>query len=327
MPTIQLSAAREVLETNRDLLHSLPGVWGSGIARVGRGYRVRLLVHSKPGRDPHTPHLAIPTRLEGVPVDHEVVPESPSLLALTGRQRPVQPGWSVGRERWFTGTIGLIVKRATTTSAPFPFSIPWHLPHFWPFPPVPRPVLPGSPDRYILSNMHVLGGINHGQVGDPIYQPGPLDAPPSPATHVGTLADFVPFQSGANDYDCALARLDDPSNATGDIPQIGRPTRAADSVIGMKVEKTGRTTEHTTGNVYMKHVSFGISTGVGRGLFFRDMDLLRLPHWPGDSGSAVCTREGNVTVTALLFAGVRYTTYAFACPIERIMSRLGIALA
>jgi len=355
MALTDLSSARAVMELHLDWLHSLPGVWGVGIGRSQRqarkakgetkgGHAIRVLAHSRPRPDKRTPHFSIPSELPNeddslrVSVEVEAITEGPSLLQYTGLHRPVQPGWSVGREYWFTGTIGLIVKRAAHTLFPPlrppafpalplpPIALPpWIVPHIvWP------PFLrqPDSGERFALSNMHVLGGINIGQVGDPIFQPGPLDQQPSAATKIGTLADFVPFQPSANDYDCAIARLDNPSNVDPSIPQIGRPTRTGDATLETEVEKTGRTTGHTVGYVYLKHVSFPITTGVGRGIFFRDMDLLRIDHWPGDSGSAVCTRIGGaITVVGLLFAGVRYTSFAFACPIRRIMQRLGIGLA
>lgn len=356
MSDVESKTARRVKDHYEEELLGLPGVWGVGVGRLKRERRgngafgIRVLVHKLVESRRYKNPADVPSTLKDpetgahVAVEVEAVPEGPSFLQTdyTKSHRPVQPAWSTGPEVFLTGTVGLIVKRARSAkplwrrlippAAPFP--LPWSAQPSWRLPVVPRRL--HDHDRFALSCMHVYGGLNWNAAGEPIFQPGPFDQPP--VNRIGILADFVPFQQGPNYVDCAIARLSDPRNVDPVIPEIGRPTSIADAAIDMPVQKTGRTTGHSIGDVYMTNVSFAISTGMGRGLFFRDMDLLRLPHWPGDSGSAVCVaseargrasarRTGGVAVVGLLFAGVRGTVYAFSCSIRRVMDQLDIELA
>jgi len=330
---LNYDAVKAIQDLHEESLHSIPGVWGVGIYKLdekNQSYGIKVLANNKfePSSDSA---FNIPKELSNednsvlVPVQVEVISGGASLFGYTGMVRPVKPGWSVGRQVYFTGTIGLIVKRGEPK--PIPFKFPPYS-KFWPlqFPFHYNPVVQStdnSSERFILSASHVFAGILGGHVGDIIIQPGPLDPPPTSA--VATLFDFYL----TNDVDCAIALLDDPSGYDPVIQDIGRPVNIADSHIKMQVQKTGRTTQHTSGDVYMKNVSFPITTGVGRGLFFTGMDMMRLPAAPGDSGSAVCGGhdKGDATVVGLLFAGIRGSIFSFACPITRVMQKLQIELA
>ncbi len=63
--------------------------------------------------------------------------------------------------------------------------------------------------RFILSNNHVLAIENRLPLGANIIQPGTLDAGEDPADRVGTLATFVPLDSGNKLVDAALAKIDE----------------------------------------------------------------------------------------------------------------------
>ena len=51
---------------------------------------------------------------------------------------------------------------------------------------------------YILSNNHVIAGINSANIGDPILQPGDADGGVDPADRIGTLAAYqtIDFNGG-----------------------------------------------------------------------------------------------------------------------------------
>jgi hypothetical protein len=83
----------------------------------------------------------------------------------TKKHRPAPPGVSIGHKNITAGTFGCVVKRGGL--------------------------------RFILSNNHVLANSNAAEMGDAIYQPGPVDGGTS-ADRIAALADFVPivFESG-----------------------------------------------------------------------------------------------------------------------------------
>jgi len=60
---------------------------------------------------------------------------------------------------------------------------------------------------YILSNNHVLAGVNTASIGDPIIQPGDADGGHDPADRVATLAAYqtIDFNGGTNTMDAAIA--------------------------------------------------------------------------------------------------------------------------
>lgn len=89
--------------------------------------------------------------------------------------RPLVTGVSCGHFAITAGTLGLFVERD------------------------------GKP--YLLSNNHVLANTNAAQVGDAIYQPGPMDGGRSRHT-VANLAAFVPISfTRQNKVDAALALM------------------------------------------------------------------------------------------------------------------------
>lgn len=102
-----------------------------------------------------------------------------NIKALTAEHRfnhrPLVAGVSCGHFAITAGTLGLFVEKG------------------------------GKP--YILSNNHVIANSNTARIGDPIYQPGPLDGGRSRHT-VAHLAEYVPISfSSDNKVDAALALI------------------------------------------------------------------------------------------------------------------------
>jgi hypothetical protein len=92
--------------------------------------------------------------------------------------------------------------------------------------------------------------------------------------------------------------------------------------VGDIVEKTGRTTNFTTGKILAIHATVDVNYGGGRVARFADQIVTSNMSAGGDSGSLVCDiKEGAV---GLLFAGSSRVTIANS--ILQVQSRLGIRL-
>jgi hypothetical protein len=130
-----------------------------------------------------------------------------------------------------------------------------------------------------------------------------------------------------NLVDAALAQVIVESNVELDIPEIGEIQGIADLQLGDRVQKTGRTTEHTTGMVEVVGAESVVNYGPGKGdATFADQIVIRADSGDfsagGDSGSAILT-EDNV-LGGLLFAGGSGVT--IANKISNVVSLLGIRL-
>lgn len=131
--------------------------------------------------------------------------------------RPLVSGISCGHFSITAGTLGLFVEKD------------------------------GKP--YVLSNNHVLANSNMAQIGDPIYQPGPIDGGRSRHT-VARLSEFVPISFTAdNKVDAALALVEghdqdvpaDPPEATPEPKKEGFLARLWAAIVSFFRKLFGRT--------------------------------------------------------------------------------------
>jgi len=238
--------------------------------------------------------------------DHKesvVMSEELGIEALRQRVRPVMGGFSVGHYRITAGTIATCVY------------------DLWPF--------PGIPEKYyILSNNHVLANSNNARIGDPILQPGPYDGGTVPGDIVARLSRYVPIRFMAPGYtplnyvDAAIAKGEF-HNLNREIYWIGYVKQVKSNPrVGDLVEKTGRTTNFTTGRIIALHATVNVNYGGGRVARFADQIVTSNMSAGGDSGSLVCDiSEGAV---GLLFAGSSRVTIVNS--ILQVQSRLGIRL-
>ena len=230
-------------------------------------------------------------------------------LANTGRYRPIQPGTSIGHYKITAGTFGAVVKSRTTD------------------------------EKFILSNNHVLANSNDAVLGDPIIQPGAADGGTVDADKVAELAGFIPIEFGEsppvcpwasrtatvmnviarilrsshrltakqvnaqaiNRMDAAIARPLDDIEVSKYILGIGNVAGVRDAHINQDVQKSGRTTEHTTAKVLVVEATISVGYGGGRTATFEDQIITSPLRSPGDSGSLILDME-NYAV-ALGFAG------------------------
>lgn len=256
----------------------------------------------------------VPPTVAGVKTD---VIETGEIVAFQNpkqKMRPARPGVSIGHFQITAGTLGCLVRKGGQT--------------------------------YILSNNHVLANSNNAQIGDAIWQPGRADGGSS-ADQIGTLAEFVPIafdnqppppsgclsslmsmlgmqpramnEPGNNRVDCALARPTTPDLVDPDILEIGVPTGVGTATLGTNLQKSGRTTGHTTGSVQQIDVTVTVNYG-GPLATFTGQLMAGAMSQGGDSGSAVLDMDKHVV--GLLFAGSTSTT--IINPIQFVFDMLHI---
>jgi hypothetical protein len=257
----------------------------------------------------------VPAVLGGVPTD---VVETGLIFALQDpkdKMRPARPGISIGHYQITAGTFGCLVQK--------------------------------NGQVFILSNNHVLANSNAAQPGDAILQPGPADGGTG-ADQIGTLEQFVPIsfgispgcgcspfgllrrllgtpkaqinEPGNNTVDCAIARPSSADLVNPDILNIGIPTGAGMATLGTPVQKSGRTTGHTTDQITQVDVTVSVNYGGVNVAVFTNQLAAGPMSQGGDSGSAVL--DMNRQVVGLLFAGSSSTT--IMNPIQLVLDALQV---
>jgi hypothetical protein len=336
MPTIdeaKLAAVAEFLTTeqpNAIRTLSVSTLPRHNVTGLGRGPKItngvttgveclRFYVERKVPKASLSLSNTLPEIYHGVPTDvietGKFLAGSPAaavlspVAALPGpvrtKLRPTQPGCSVGFQ--FTGPQSGFVMAGTYGA-----------------------VATDGKDWFILSNNHVLANENALPIGSPIFQPGLLDGGNPATDQVATLAKFIPINPGIhNTVDCALAKITDRSQASPSfLPNVGklRSAVAVIAAIGMDVEKVGRTTGFTQGQIY--DISATVKVGYSMGtVVFDDQVLVNATSGSfsaaGDSGSLIvdsATKQG----TALLFAGS--DTMTIGNKLQNVLTALGVTL-
>jgi hypothetical protein len=271
----------------------------------------------------------VPKSFAGMKTD---VIETGTIVALQDpkqKLRPARPGGSLGHYLITAGTFGCLVKRGTQV--------------------------------YLLSNNHVLANSNEAKVGDAIWQPGKYDggtsadqigtleqfipigfpgdpSPPPPTPQpsgcsplAAVMKYFQPQpapvakiqinESGNNTVDCALAKPLSPDLVSPDILNIGVPTGVGTATLGTPLQKMGRTTSYTTGQITQLDVTVTVDYGGKLGTF-RNQLMAGAMSQGGDSGSAVL--DMNKRVVGLLYAGSNTTT--ILNPIQLVLDALQVQL-
>jgi hypothetical protein len=237
--------------------------------------------------------------------------------SLAKRIRPAEGGWSVGHVDITAGTLGTCVYEILPEGKTSP---PEHG--------------IGIPGRYfILSNNHVLANSNAASVGDAILQPGPYDGGTQPEDRIAELTRFIPITFDPPTPKDQHQNLVDAAIAEGDFRELDRQLywiggvrgwrRAAEVTVGLAVQKTGRTTNYTTGRITAINATVDVGYGEGRVARFRDQIITTAMSAGGDSGSLVTTLD-NVAV-GLLFAGSSVAT--ILNQIENVRSLMRVEVA
>jgi hypothetical protein len=274
-----------------------------------------------------TAATTVPKLIDGTKTD--VIETGPIVAFQDPKQRlrPAPPGCSIGHHLITAGTLGCLVKSGDQV--------------------------------YILSNNHVLANSNVAQVGDAIWQPGKYDGGTS-ADQIATLDRFIPIgfpgdtptpppqpggcsplaslmkifqpqpaptpkiqinEPGNNTVDCARAKPLSPDLVTPGILNIGVPIGVGVGTLGTSLQKMGRTTGYTTGQITQIDVTVSVDYG-GKVAAFRNQLMAGAMSQGGDSGSAVL--DMNKRVVGLLFAGSSSTT--IMNPIQLVLDALQVQL-
>lgn len=252
----------------------------------------------------------IPPVISGIVTD---VIETGIIKALhTEKHRPTICGTSVGHIDITCGTLGAIVKKEGI--------------------------------RYILSNNHVLAMSNDAKIGDAILQPGSHDNGVYPNDHIANLSDFEPInfidlpsncpisngftkiingilfiirsktrlqsvqQTETNLVDAAIAKPLKDEDVSNEIMEIGKVVGIRNPVLGIEIQKSGRTTGLTTGEITQIDVTVNVRYGGGKIATFTDQFMAGKMCEGGDSGSAVLDMDNNIV--GLLFGGSSNTMVA-----------------
>jgi len=298
-------------ERHNAMLLGIPGVVGTAVGILPDGKAgVRVFV-----KDAGVTN--VPGFVDDVGVITEVTGQIVVLSDPTLRLRPAPIGYSVGHPAITAGTMGALVHDAAS-------------------------------QLFALSNNHVLANQNDAVIGDPMLQPGPFDGGTS-ADQIGTLAAFQPidFSGGNNTIDAAIARVTNPADVSSSTPTddgYGLPNtkifgdanddRVFDdktAVLGLNVQKYGRTTKLTHGQITgingtisvcyevlfifcVKSATFVDQLIIGSGTFSGG----------GDSGSLIVTDDANRNPVGLLFAGG--STSTIANRIDLVLNRFGVSV-
>ncbi|WP_417363397.1 hypothetical protein [Galbibacter sp.] len=272
----------------------------------------------------------VPQHVQGVLTDIKPVGSIRAFQLPTERFRPAPGGVSLGHYQITTGTFGCVVVR--------------------------------NGEKYLLSNNHVLANSNESQIGDPILQPGPHDGGTLSKDKIAELSEFIPIkfemeigndqscnptrfiaatvntiaqflgsknrlkpylaQQQVNKVDCAIAKPIIPSDVEESILEIGSITGKQEATLGLEVQKSGRTTGHTTGVIEQIDVSAQVSYGANKTALFQDQLMAGAMSQGGDSGSVVLDKDNRLI--GLLFAGSETTTIINR--IENVFNALQISL-
>jgi len=307
-----IQTAIAVQDRHTPQLLKIPGVVGTATALGADGQPVVRIFTEWPGI------ADLPARLEGLPVEVHVTGLVMALEDLTTRfARPVPTGVSTGHPNITAGTIGARVRDALG-------------------------------NVYALSNNHVYADQNRADFGDPVLQPGPFDGGQYPADSIGGLEDFmwIDFSfSGYNTMDAAIARSSEaelgnstpgdgygtPSSTIyGDADGDGYFDSTSD-LLGLSVQKYGRTTRLTQGtvtevNVFIEVCYEAIFGFCIKSAYFYDQIGISPGTFSGagDSGSLIVTEDGQKNPVGLLFAGSAERT--FANRIDLVLKYFGVTV-
>lgn len=216
------------------------------------------------------PTLTLPAVAGEIVTDVEAIGEQRVEL-LSNRVRPVAPGYSISLMEGSPGTFGAVVAKRNDPLRPL-----------------------------LLSNSHIIAQYGLAEKGAKIIQPAVGDGG-SEVDAVATLLESVPFnfEPGFNNLcDAAIGTLSDRSDVVALIPLLGQPKEVGPRpATGASVQKTGRTTGHTTGTIkdvnYRTLMSYPKAGGGWGTLGFRDQVLCEKYTDGGDSGALVCDSAGR----------------------------------
>jgi hypothetical protein len=205
---------------------------------------------------------------------------------------------------------------------------PSPLPPVPPAPPPPPPATNGGCLDLIVGFVNLLASITGSErrvatqslaqaaSAQNVSMPGLVQAP--------AISKGIAQAAPDNLVDCALARPLDPAMFSDDIRDIGMVSGTKAAALGMRVRKSGRTTEQTEGNITLLNATVNISyntiAGVKTARFVGQV-ITQSMSQGGDSGSLILDASDNRAV-GLLFAGSNLAT--IFNPIDNVLRILNV---
>lgn len=275
-------------------METIPGIInGCGIAELNGEYYIKLLLKEKSPVSLRTLQYYFGMK------EDDLLFEMAGPVKLKHKIRPAFPGVSIGHMNVTAGTLGCYVADKKN-------------------------------NVYILSNNHVLADSDKGKWKDIIIQPGTQDGGMA-TDNIASLSYVVPLNRKKHNYmDAAIARID-PGQKINTAVQEKYPVKGnAEHYLKMKVEKFGRTTGHTTGEVTTTHLDVNVEFE-GVQLEFHDQFEIKGTVLKGtrikfcndgDSGSLILQQHTHKAV-GLLFAGTKNGT-TYASPITEILNAFSV---
>jgi len=264
----------------------------------------------------------------GYDVKTDVIQAKFSALMLIDKEGPVKPGYSISHPDVTAGSLSFFGTPITPMT---------HV---------------NNIGDLLVSCAHIISNTNKGKLGDPIYYPGVHDGGTEKNT-VAYLDLTIPIEMIAGDcpiaqwcvdrlnglaerfgskhripnpirevynrVDCGRGRMKEGVEIDKNIYKIGEPVGIERATLGMKVQKSGRTTEHTEGVIIGIEADIRVAYSQGTAWFDKQI-VSDIPSAGGDSGSAVLTHDNKLV--GLLFAGGEGIT--IMNPIEDVFNALGL---
>lgn len=302
----------------------------ANVVSVGRGYKIKgatntkelclvVGVTKKVAVDDLQTEDLVPSVIGGAMTDVVEVGNITAQFDYTTKHRPLVPGISVGHKNITAGTLGCFVHKPPSRSV-------WLLSN--------NHVLANSNDAQLGDAIFQPGPADGGTSldtaatlykfvpvqfeGQPPTDPPdnpPPDLPPNCKIAVAIARSFnwvaklmrrhsrfavVSDPSAANNrVDAALAAPT--AGIENTVPEIGIPTGVDVATLGMAVQKSGRTTGHTTGSIMQVGATVRVSYGTNKVATFVNQLIAGAMSAGGDSGSALFSMDNKVV--GLLFAG------------------------
>lgn len=311
-----IARAIEVKDRHESYLMAHPDVVGAAAGLTDDGQPAVKVYTKRPGV------AGIPDSLDGTAVVVEATGEffalqpskkgqpsdkgkvgSTAISTTSAWPRPVPIGVSTGNAgECSAGTIGARVKNGNTV--------------------------------YALSNNHVYALENQAALGSQVLQPGRYDTncTYNSANVIGTLSAFEPivFSTSANntiDAAIAVSSTTDLGNATPSngygLPKSG----IVSEFVGQKVQKYGRTSQLTRGQVSGINATVNVGYGSGTARFVNQIVVGSRKTFikAGDSGSLLVTDPGRNPV-GLLYAGTSSGRTAIANRIDLVLGEFGVTI-
>jgi hypothetical protein len=154
--------------------------------------------------------------------------------------------------------------------------------------------------KLLLSNRHIFWGAR----GTPIVQPGVYDGGSDPQDRVATIERWVELRPppDTNLVDCALGLPVSQDTVSDEVLDIGVVTSVRDAAVGMRIAKSGRSSNYAEATVQDTNATVKVSGYDFGEAVFEDQIITDYLGAPGDSGS-ICVEVASKAAVGLLFAG------------------------